>query len=98
MRQQAASVRRVTGVGPSSFILHQWEDELVDAYDRLKAQICQCEEIIGAFFSGKIRLAHRIQKDQASHRLMWEAGLTLTQARERFFKFCEMQMHFTIKC
>lgn len=42
---------RVTGVGPSSFILHQCKDESVDAYDRLKAKICQSEEI--QFFSEK---------------------------------------------
>lgn len=75
-------MQRVTGVRPSSFILHQWKDESVDAYDRLKAQICQSEEIW--FFSEKIRLIHGIQKDRASHRLMWEAYLTLTQAREIF--------------
>ena len=60
-RQRASSVQSVTSVGPSSFILHQWKDESVDAYDRLKAQICQSEEIW--FFSKKIRLIHRIQKD-----------------------------------
>lgn len=69
-------------MGPSFFILHQWKDESVDAYDRLRAQICQTEELW--FFSEKIRLIRGIQKNQASHRLMWEAELTLTQAREIF--------------
>lgn len=36
-RQGASFVQRGTGVGPSSFVLHQWKDESVDAYDRLKA-------------------------------------------------------------
>lgn len=72
-------------MGPSSFILLQWKDESVDACDRLKAQICQCEEILcEGVFREKIRLVHRIQKDQASHRVMWEASLTLTQARGIF--------------
>lgn len=60
-RQGASFVQRGTGVGPASFILHQWKDESVDACDRLKAQICQSEEIW--FFSEEIRLIHRIQKD-----------------------------------
>lgn len=75
---------------PSLFFING-KDESVDAYDRLKAQICQSEEIW--FFSEKMRLIHRIQKDRASHRLVWEADLTLTQATEIFFfKFCEMQI------
>lgn len=61
-----------------------------------KAQICQFEEIW--FFSEEIRLIHRIQKDWASHRLMWKADLTLTRATEILKKTCEMQIHFTIKC
>lgn len=48
-------------MGPSSFIFHQWEDESVDAYDSLKAQMCQSEEIW--LFSETIRLRHTIQKD-----------------------------------
>lgn len=79
-RQEASFVRRGIGVGPFSFILHQWKDESVDAYDRLKDQIFQSEEIW--FFSEEITLIHRIQKDRASHRLMWKADLTLTQATE----------------
>lgn len=64
MKQWASSVQRAAGVGPSSFILHQWKDESVDAHDSLKAQICQSQEI--RFFSEKIRFIHRIQKDQES--------------------------------
>lgn len=57
---------RGTGVGPSSFILYQWKDESVDAHDRLKAQICQSEEIL--FFSEDIRLIHRILRtEQVTH-------------------------------
>lgn len=95
-RQGAFFVLRGTGVGPSSFSLYQWKDESVDAYDRLKAQICQSEEIW--FFSEEIRLIYRIQKDWASHRLMCKTDLTLTQATEILKKICEMEIHFTIKC
>lgn len=69
-------------MGPSFFTLRQWKDESVDVYVRLKAQISQSEEIW--VFSEKMKLIHGIQKDRASHRLMWEADLTLTQATEIF--------------
>jgi len=48
-------------------------------HDRLKAQICQYEEIW--LFNEKIELIHRIQKEQASQTLIWEVNLTLPQTR-----------------
>lgn len=60
-RQRAPSMQRVAGEGPSSLILLQWKDESGDAYDRLKAQMCQSKE--KWFFNKKMKLIHRIQKE-----------------------------------
>lgn len=78
--QRASSTQRTTATGPSSIIHHQWEDESVDAYESLQPQMCQPQELW--FFSETTRFRHGIQKGQESHRLLWNADVTLTGARQ----------------